>query len=1309
MSRQPISLFLAICFHVTVSGQHINYQTFENIRLSPDASVVNTFIQDRKGMIWVGTDKGLFSYDGYSAQPHFSYGERSNNHIYCGITVGANYLYLGSDNGLLIYNYHTDRYEDPGTAFPADIRAMVCRDSVLWIGTLGGLYTYDFRSERLKRIDRSAHKGLTHETIYSLIHSADDCIYIGTYDGLSRYLPEKDTFESIPLPGTVNKNNLFVNSLLEDTVRRCIWIGTEGNLFRYEPLSKKVEQLTFFHENSVKTLALDQQHNLLAGTDNGLYIYRPEGEISHLVHDSRNGASLSNNVVWTIFTDREQNIWLGTDFGISLFRFNSGFQYVPISQITGTGEGNHFYSLFKDSRGYYWFGGSNGLIRFRSLSGQDGRAVWYKMGNRSAPLSHNRVRNIYEDSDRNLWIATDGSINRYDYATERFIHYNIVDSSGTHNCNWAYHLLEDSDGYLWIASFLGGVFVVDKQRLMRSSEGSYTADRHYTVDNGLSGMFVDQLIPDRAGNIWMLLYNKEMIKINTRSREMTRVRVDGIPDSESPDRILCDASGAVWAGFRRGVMRFVPGSGKPDIVLPENFGQGEILSMIEVEDDIWLSTTDGLWIVHRETMDARQFHIMNRAFTSLFYDPDDRLVYMGSVDGFAVTAPGTVKMHKVERPITLTALYVNNRQVTPGDGICESSIRYAQRLVFGHAQNNLSFEISDLSYSSEEKAKFMYKLTPTDQDWNLLKQNTNRITYHNLKYGNYQLLISGRDPYGKPSGQPHTVDIRINPPWYYTAWAKAAYMLLALTFILWIVNFFRVRNRLKFERLEKEKILEQSQSKIDFFTHVSHDFKTPLSMIVAPVSKLLLDVKNPPEKKLLETVQRNALKLNSLIHQILDFNRIDDNAGTVLILSKVEFISFAESLLAVFEEEMTKEKQLSFIFKSSLPKLYLDIDVLKFESILGNLLSNAFKYTPAGGRITLSIEASGATGELEVTVSDSGMGIPGKDIPHIFQRFFQSSGTRGKKEGTGIGLYLVKSYTELHGGRVRAVSEEGRGTAITLTFPLPSRQTLPEALRGEESAAPDGKPLILVVDDNADITGFICEALQPRYRCKVAENGKAGVDLCLELHPDLIIADVMMPVMNGLEMCQRIRKHIPASTVPIILLTARNDKKTELESIHLHVDAFIGKPFDPEILLSRVEQLLLRKQQVEAKARMEILSKPGAIEAVSYDEKFLSKLTQIIEDRVSDTDLNVNRLSELSGINGKQIYRKTKQLTGMSPVEYIKSIRMKKAAMLLRQKKFTVAEVMYMVGHSNHSYFSKCFQSEFGKTPRQFMEEFIYN
>jgi CheY-like chemotaxis protein/AraC-like DNA-binding protein len=403
----------------------------------------------------------------------------------------------------------------------------------------------------------------------------------------------------------------------------------------------------------------------------------------------------------------------------------------------------------------------------------------------------------------------------------------------------------------------------------------------------------------------------------------------------------------------------------------------------------------------------------------------------------------------------------------------------------------------------------------------------------------------------------------------------------------------------------------------------------------------------------------------------------------------------------VYEEEALKEKRVTFRFESNVPKLYMDIDAVKFDSILSNLLSNAFKHTAAGGEITLSIEARQSSRELEIRVSDTGAGIPRRDIPYIFQRFFQSSKTQGRIEGTGIGLYLVKTYSELHGGGIRVVSEEGTGTSFILTMPLQAKEA--EALSGEsETTAAEGDtPLVLVVDDNREIAEFIREILQGRYRCRIAENGRSGLALCRELHPDLVVADVMMPVMNGLDMCRQIRKELPTSTVPIILLTARSDKATELESIHLDVDAFIAKPFEPELLLSRIDQLIKSKRQMEAKARMGVIAAPVAIEAISHDEKFLANITRIIEDHIADSQLNVNALCRLSGFNGKQIYRKTKQLTGLSPVEYIKSIRMKKAAMLLGQQKFTVADVMYMVGFYNHSYYAKCYQAAFGKTPRQ--------
>lgn len=790
------------------------------------------------------------------------------------------------------------------------------------------------------------------------------------------------------------------------------------------------------------------------------------------------------------------------------------------------------------------------------------------MGDKHHPLSHNRIRHIYEDREQQLWIATDGSINRYDYKTHQFVHYNIVDSTGTNNTNWAYYLFEDTDGKLWIATCLGGIFVVDKQKLVQSSGGTYIAEQNYSTRNGLSGMFINQIVPDAEGNVWVLLYNSKGIdKINPRTQQVTKLFAEELSGEKSPNYLLRDEDGMLWVGFHGGVMRINPQDSGQQSITFGSFSNNEILSMTSVKEHIWISTTNGLWIVDRKTMDARQQNMTDKRFTSLFFDPKDENIYLGGADGFGISRPDIQAMNQPERPILLTALYINNQLMSPHTGESIPNIRYTNSIELAYNQNNLAFELSDLPYSLEEKHEFVYQLEGMDKEWNFLKSNTNRITYSNLNYGDYQLIISKVEKSGHPSEHPYILNIKILPPWYYTVWAKVIYVLLFLSLIIWTINFFRVKNRLKMERMEKEKILEQSRQKMAFFSNLSNELKTPLSRIIAPVSQLLPATEEAHEKQTLEEVQRNAMKINSLIHQVLNFNRIEDNEDSLLILSRIELVSFSHSLFSVYEED----KRLTFLFETNKAKIYADMDAIKLGVILDSLLSNAVKFTPDGGSIRLSLFYREETGLVDICVSDTGSGIPPRDIPYIFQRFFQSPHS-GNKEGTGIGLYLVKTYTELHGGHITGVtSEEGKGTSVGLNIP------------------------VIAVEE----------------------------------------------------------EEIPAT-----------QEKKRLESLP------VLKP----------------------------------IEAESQDEKFLSNIIRLIEDHLSESELNVNALCELSGISNKQIYRKIKQLTGMSPVEYIKSIRMKKAAMLLQQKKFTVAEIMYMVGFSNHSYFSKCFQAEFGKTPKQYMQ-----
>ena len=421
----------------------------------------------------------------------------------------------------------------------------------------------------------------------------------------------------------------------------------------------------------------------------------------------------------------------------------------------------------------------------------------------------------------------------------------------------------------------------------------------------------------------------------------------------------------------------------------------------------------------------------------------------------------------------------------------------------------------------------------------------------------------------------------------------------------------------------------------------------------------------------------------------------------------MELVSFVNDITNNFiESEVDIVHKWSF--STDIEHLYMDMDIIKLESIFRNLISNAVKYTPSGNDI--SVEIIHKDENVNIQISNKGICIPNNELPYIFQRFYQSSATKNKYEGTGIGLYLVKTYTELHKGNIYVSSDE-KGTVFTVSFPIDrSINTLSDKKIfdvNEYESQYNDEPVILITDDNKDVFDVIKNILSDSYRCIYASNGKEGLEIIDKIVPDLIITDLMMPVMDGLEMCKIIRRNTPTSTIPIIMLSAKDDNEVIKNSFRSNIDAFILKPFDMEILSAKIEQLIHKNKIYETKARIEnIVQLKQVQETTSIDEKFLINITQIIEDHITDSNLNVNALCNLSGTSSKQIYRKIKQLTGISPVEYIKSIRMKKAAMLLQQKKFTIAEVMYMVGYSNPSYFSKCFQSVFGKTPKQYSSEY---
>lgn len=1291
--QKIVFILILLISSITAKTAPADYQIFDNYHLSPEANSVRCFIQDEQGVMWMGTDKGLCSFDGYTTYPHYVIGERSNSIVNCAILIKDSKLLLGTEFGVLLYNIKTDRYEPILSDFNHDIRSLLKVGNEIWIGCFDGLFIYNVENEEINELFVDPKKETKHRLVYTMLED-DGYIYLGSNRRFGRFSIHNKKFEVLDTSKT--GGNVLVNSLFKDDKQGCIWIGQGGGLLKYDIDSGDIKYVGQF--NVVKSMLLDSENNLVMGTDNGLCILKKSSS-RYIVHDSRDSKSLGNNVVWCVFKDASENIWLGTDNGISLLPKYRRFNYIPIYNITKTGEGNQFYSIYHDSYNNYWLGGTNGLIMSQSIINDNSDIRWYKMGGSQFYISHNHIRDIFEDKERNLWVATDFGLNKYNRPLQKFTRFTIYSPDKTQNAIWAYDILEDNINRLWVASHNGGIFVIDKNKLTLDNS-TPIADHQYSIDNGLSGNNVDFIFLDKNENLWALIHNISVDVINSVTGEISTFPIKKYTGGMVPNYLMGDTEGNIWTGYPNGVARIDPVTKDVTTIALKGTNNIEVLEMIELEKSIWVSTTDGIWVIDKKELTIHHLNQLNQVFTSMYYDAPRKQVILGGIDFIAISETETTSFLQSET-IIIGAIYVNNQMYTNDEN--SSSIRYTDQIKLAHNQNNIEIEFSDLTYTEENKERFIYKIND-DENWTRLPSGENKIFLNKLNPGTYNLNIGKLEEIGKSGKSIKNFSITITPPWYASIIARISYLLLLLALVWWIYFFITSRKKMRYDQMEKEETLKQSRLKISFFSDVAHEFKTPLSLIIAPLSGLIRGTKDDKDRSALQMIHQNAMKLNSLIHQAIDYYRDDSKVNIGLILSKIELIAFARSIFLSYKEGM-KDKNIEFIFNSEILHLYLNIDTVKIESVINNLLSNACKFTHSGDSIIFSIKYQPVEGIVEMKVADTGTGIPQQDLPYIFQRFFQSSANSNEHEGTGIGLFLVKNYVDLHGGEVKAFSKTDEGTTISVCLPVLNPELEQKEITNRSEEKKTGKQLIVIVEDNIAIAEFVYNTFIDEYRCMVAHNGKTGLKLCTELKPDLIIADVMMPVMDGMEMANRLKNNILTATIPLVLLTAKDDKETELQSIKLNIEAFIAKPFDSSILYSRVKQILENRKLLEKKARIEQLSTPKIEKTDSQDEKFLAKITKIIEDKIDDPELNVNMLCALANISSKQLYRKIKQLTGLTTVDYIKSIRMKKAAMYLSRKNFTIAEVMYMVGFSNHSYFAKCFQAKFGITPRQFTEK----
>ena len=1251
------ALALVLQFTAAASASEPGYAGLDDLGGKTALLSARCICQDEDGAIWFGTDKCLYSYDGYKVTAH----PDGLGHIQINTIINAGkYVVMGTNDGLFVYDSDADSYSEIKYFENDGIRSMILHGDVLFVGAKSGLYAYKW-----KDIDgKESVSRLCTEEIFTL-EEGKERIWVGTVGGLGKYTFETNAYIRLKPELYSNRDaHSFVAAIHEEN-DSTLWVGTPSYLVKCDP-----------RDLSTSIAATVPVLKDICETDDGCFYLCTDSGI--LKYSQGTTEKIKDITAYACFSDRKGDLWFATDGGLLLSEQNRVLKTVDTS---GCPEGAIHSTLLKDSRGRLWAAGSSGIALFAD----DGAGSYvfekrFSMEGTVNHIPHNKVKKMVEDkADGTIYAATDRGYLKYDEGKGQFDSFNVT---GTYN--WFYDIILDGNK-MWIASFDG---------LICLEHGKFK--RIYTSGDGLSSNDISQIAKDRSGAVWLLTRDQNVYSLEPKSGDLALFDLEkwcGTPHAEC---LTSDIEGTIWICAKNSAVHVNNFSTEDKVTVKtiDSIKSMEVYSVQDLDSRLWICSSEGVYIMDKRSGESSHINTGTQYVSACYDEMQEKMILgaSGLISCFDVA--DTPKLSGgSDSPVRVTSITVNSRETLPLDLIRSGKVTLSSK------QNSLNISFSDYNYGSDIPARFNFSLDGRGSGWSEVVSG-NSIVIPDMKPGRYSLFITS----GKTTGKTASVlDITIRQPWYFSFPMILLYLLITAALVWWVLRFLTIKKYLELEREQRDTLLAQSKEKEAFFGNIAHEFKTPLSMIIAPLSKYINDSPGAEGNEMLKVALENANKLNALTRNTIDYYRDKPSAGSDLILSEVEMVEYARAILLSFKEGFPKDE---FIFDSSETEIYTDIDVVKMEAVLSNLISNACKYTPEGGSVILTLERDKERNLLVIKVSDTGIGIPQDELGLVFQRYYESSRSKaGNYDSTGIGLAMVKKNVESHKGTVD-VSSDDNGTTFTVVLPCKeARQSTRQdgaILTGDKS----DKPLIVIVEDNAQVCGFLSQLFKDKYRCISSGNGKSGLKLCKDVMPDLIISDVMMPVMDGLEMCRQIREYAPLATIPIILLTAKSDSETEKRSIALGIDSFMPKPFDFATLAGRVDQLLANKQRMEQKLRLEMLSKPEDKHELSYDEKYLKKVTDLIEEHIDDSDLSVAKLCEYGDFNDKQLYRKIKQFTGLSTVEYIRSIRLKKAAILLQNGNFTISEVMYSVGFSNASYFTRAFSAEYGKTPTDYMRSY---
>lgn len=1370
---------LLILFVLTLPcsyAQNTAYQ-FSHLDIADGLSVnqVSCVFKDANGFMWFGTISGLNRYDGYKFRV-FKHSANDPNSISDNIIKGIfegpdKQLWIKTHYSLSVYNPVTEKFSnDIGNELGkynilTDQLTLIKKDrhGNFWFLTNNkGLYCYYPKSKStvfFNNSNRSSVK-LHSNTVTDIIEDSHNFVWLIYNDGVIDKFDtrtNKIIYTSDKLANANNKRTELYSATLDN--KGNLWLFATGStmgIYRYNINADAINHFSAdfgdirLNCNVINNIIIGDDNKIWIGTDSGgINLIDPEtNSIQYLLKREDDAKSLQGNCV-VLYKDNTGIIWAAT-YKQGINYYHKSIIQFPLTRNYLSDHKSLPYEdvdcFAEDAKGNLWIGtNGGGLINYNAATGKytlfkhnagdpnslandivvslcidhehklwigtyfggldcfDGNKFIHYRHNDNVPssISDDRVFTIIEDSSQKLWVGTfDGSTNIFDRRSNSFLHpdYRMLS-------NYTAVIYEDHNKNIWIGRDKG-VDVIEK--------GSNRA-KHYINNpnnpNSLVSNDVNSIIQDSKGLFW--IGTKDGLSVlNTKTNRFYNFNeAKGLP-SNNVLNILEDNNGAIWASTKNGVVR---------------------ISCTQTSNDLRFQINK---FDESDGLQSREFN------ANAAYKTRNGSIIFGGAYGFNMFNPASINIIKNTPQLLFTDFQLFNKSVAVGDTIngnvvLKNSITNTTNLTLNHNENDFSIEFAACEYFNPDKIVYQYKLEGFDKQWLSASNSTRKATYTNLDAGDYTFRVKAGNINDPGNSSTITLNITVLPPFWKSSFAYLLYSITAICLLFYIRHKGILKLKKEFEikqdKLEAERKITHEREearrmhqldlmKIKFFTNVSHEFRTPLSLILSPIDDLIRTTDKPEQHHHLAMIKRNGKRLLNLVNQLLDFRKMEYNELR-LSLRKGDIVHFIKEVSGSFTD-VANQKHIQYIFESEACSFVTKFDHDKIERILFNLLSNAFKFTPSGGHISVllslsDIEAS-ATGEkmLEIKVIDTGIGIPAGNLEKIFDRFFQDDMPESLlNQGSGIGLSITKEFVKMHGGTIKIESEPDYGTCFIIELPLkvqmedtltvePEDEVLYPVLKSNDDLQGSAKkPTILLIEDNDDLRFYLKDNLKHSFHIIEAVNGKDGWQKALALHPKLIVSDISMPEMNGLELCRKIKGDNRTAQIPIILLTALIAEADQLAGLDSGANDYIIKPFNFEILLSKIHNLLRMQQTFKNTYQKQIEIQAKDVVVVSEDEKFLKNALDYIEKNITNPNFSVEELSRKLNLSRVSLYKKLLTLTGKTPVDCIRTIRLKRAVQLLEKSKLSIANVAYEVGFNNAAYFAKVFREEYGLLPSEYITE----